>query len=96
MHFHPLSKGLKSCALRRRWQGGFVQTAQTVVDAIYERGHLRLLQPLPLPENARVRITVELPAGDLERGAWLEQSERRLRAVWDNPADDVYNELLTR
>ena len=28
--------------------------------------------------------------------AWLAQSERRLREVWDNDADDVFNELLTR
>ncbi len=32
----------------------------------------------------------------IERAAWLTQSERRLREVWDNDADDVYNELLTR
>ena len=31
-----------------------------------------------------------------ERAAWLAQSERRLREVWDNEADDVYNELLAR
>ncbi len=29
-----------------------------------------------------------------ERAVWLAQSERRLREVWDNEADDVYNELL--
>ncbi len=32
----------------------------------------------------------------IERAAWLAQSERRLREVWDNDADDVYNELLAR
>ncbi len=70
---------------------------QTAVDAIYEHGHLRLLQPLPLPENTQVRVAIEMPVGgDIERQAWLEQSERRLRAVWENSADDVYNELLTR
>jgi predicted DNA-binding antitoxin AbrB/MazE fold protein len=30
----------------------------TIVTAIYERGVLRLLQPLTLPEQARVRIQV--------------------------------------
>ena len=29
-----------------------------------------------------------------ERDEWLAQSERRLRELWDNKADDVYNELL--
>lgn len=70
---------------------------QTAVDAIYEHGHLRLLQPLPLPENTQVRVAIEMPlGGDIERQAWLEESERRLRAVWENSADDVCNELLTR
>ncbi|HAB18488.1 MAG TPA: DUF104 domain-containing protein [Verrucomicrobiota bacterium] len=66
------------------------------VDAIYEHGNLRLLQPLPLPENTHVRVAVELLADDSERKEWLEQSQRRLLAVWDNSADDVYNELLSR
>lgn len=55
---------------------------QTAVDAIYEHGHLRLLHPLPLPENTPVRVAIELPEADPERRAWLEQSEQRLRAVW--------------
>ena len=31
------------------------------IEAIYERGQLRPVQPLALPEGARVRITVETP-----------------------------------
>jgi predicted DNA-binding antitoxin AbrB/MazE fold protein len=67
----------------------------TAVEAIYEAGLLRPLQPLALPEHARVRVSVEtLPADDAERQAWLAQSERRLHDVWDNDADDVFNALL--
>jgi predicted DNA-binding antitoxin AbrB/MazE fold protein len=62
-----------------------------VVDAIYEKGKLILEQPLPLPEHARVRVTVDL---DLEHAAWLRLSEESLKKVWDNDADDVFNELL--
>lgn len=66
----------------------------TAIDAIYEAGLLRPLQPLALPEHTRVRVSVEtLPADDAERQAWLAQGERRLREVWDNDADDVFNEL---
>jgi len=66
----------------------------TAIEAIYENGVLRPLQPLALPEHAHVRVSVEtLPA---QRAAWLAQSERRLRQVWDNEADDVFNELLAR
>ena len=68
----------------------------TAVEAIYEDGLLRPLQPLALPEHTRVRLSVETLPGDPERAAWLAQSERRLRLVWDNEADDVFNELLTQ
>ena len=68
----------------------------TAVEAIYEDGMLRLLQPLALPEHTHVRLSVETLPDDPERAAWLAQSERRLREVWDNEADDVFNELLTR
>ena len=68
----------------------------TAVEAIYEDGVLRPLQPLALAEHAHVRLSVETIPDDGDRAAWLAQSERRLREVWDNDADDVFNELLTR
>ena len=68
----------------------------TEVDAIYEDGLLRPLRPLDLPEHTHVRLSVEPLQDVLERAAWLAESERRLQAIWDNDADDVYNELLTR
>jgi len=68
----------------------------TAVEAIYEDGMLRPLQPLSLPEHTHVRLSVETLPDDPDRIAWLAQSERRLREFWDNDADDVFNELLTR
>ena len=68
----------------------------TAIEAIYEDGVLRPLQPLALPEHAHVRVSVETLPDDTQRAAWLAQSERRLRQVWDNEADDVFNELLAR
>jgi predicted DNA-binding antitoxin AbrB/MazE fold protein len=68
----------------------------TNVEAIYENGLLRPLQPLPLAEHARVRVSVETLENDLDRAAWLAQSERRLREIWENDADDIFNELLPR
>ena len=68
----------------------------TAVEAIYEDGLLRPLQPLALPEHTHVRLSVETLPDDPERAAWLAQSERHLREVCDNDADDVFNELLTR
>ena len=65
----------------------------TTVDAIYENGKLLLPKPLSLPEKSHVRVTIE---SDLEREAWLKLSEESLAKVWDNDADDVLNELLTK
>ena len=66
----------------------------TTVDAIYEHGKIVLPRPLPLPEKARVRVTIE--SADTERDAWLQHSVNSLLATWDNPADDVFNDLLTK
>ena len=66
----------------------------TAIEAIYENGMLRPLQPLALAEHTRVRVSVETLDSDIDRAAWLAQSERRLREVWENDADDVFNELL--
>ena len=64
------------------------------VEAIYEDGLLRPLQPLALPEHAHVRISVETLDEDPERAAWLAESKRRLRATWENDAADAFNVLL--
>ena len=65
------------------------------IEAIYEHGMLRPLQPIALPEHTRVRICLET-MDDTDRAAWLAESERRLRETWDNDADDAYNALLTQ
>ena len=66
----------------------------TTVDAIYENGKLLLPNPLSLPEKSRVRVTIE--SNDSEREAWLKLSEESLKKTWDNEADDVFNELLSK
>ena len=63
----------------------------TTLDAIYEHGKLVLPRPLALPEKSRVRVAIE---SDPEREAWLKLSQESLTKVWDNDADDVFNELL--
>ncbi len=64
----------------------------TTVDAIYEHGKLVLPRPLSLPEKSHVRVTIQ---SDPEREAWLKLSEESLTKVWDNDADDVFNQLST-
>ena len=69
---------------------------KVAIRAVYEEGKLRPLEPLELPENAVVQISVETGQEDPERREWLHQGQRSLMAVWDNESDDVYNALLTR
>ena len=66
----------------------------TRVEAIYEDGTLVLPAPLPLPEKSHVRVTIE--STDVDREEWLKHSENVLRQTWDNPSDDVFNELLAK
>jgi len=71
----------------------------TKVDAVYEKGMLRLPGPLPLPENAHVWVTIQTHPAEYpepERGAWLKLSEEALTKTWDNSDDDVFNELLAK
>jgi predicted DNA-binding antitoxin AbrB/MazE fold protein len=71
----------------------------TTIEAIYENGTLRLARPLPLPEKAHVVVTIETegaPGEDAERAWWLKLSEEKLAQSWDNPEDDVFNELLKK
>ena len=66
----------------------------TTVDAIYENGKLVLPKPLSLPEKSRVRVTIE--SNDTEREAWLRLSEESLTKTWNNDADDIFNDLLSK
>ena len=69
------------------------------VEAIYEDGVLKLPERLPLPERTHVKVTIDSGAAgyeDAERSAWLKLSEEALTRTWDNPDDDVFNELLKR
>ena len=70
----------------------------TKVEAHYRDGKLILPNPLPIPDNTLVRLTIETDGDhpDATRSAWLKVSEESLRSVWDNENDDVFNDLLTK
>ena len=71
----------------------------TTVEAIYEDGVLKLPRRLPLPEKAHVKVTIASSTSrweDIERSAWLKLSKTTLTPTWENPADDVFDELLNR
>ncbi len=70
----------------------------TTVEAIYEDGVLKLRGRLPLPDKTHVMVTIDsgTTGEERERSAWLKLSEEALISTWDNPEDDVFNELLQR
>ena len=65
---------------------------QERIRAIVNAGRIEPLEKLDVPDGTEVLVTV-LSNGD---EFWLKASESSLNAIWDNPEDDVYAELLER
>jgi len=64
---------------------------QNAVRAVVHDGKIEPLDRLDLPEGTRVLVTViQEDEGDF----WREASQPSLDAVWNNPEDDVYGQLL--
>ena len=60
------------------------------IRAIVNGGRIEPIEELDVPDGTEVLVTV-LSNGD---DFWLKASEPSLKAIWDNPEDDVYAELL--
>ena len=63
---------------------------QERIRAVVNGGRIEPLEKLDVPDGTEVLVTV-LSNGD---DFWLNASEVSLKAIWDNPEDDVYAELL--
>ncbi|MGI8898295.1 MAG: antitoxin family protein [Pyrinomonadaceae bacterium] len=63
---------------------------QERIRAVVNQGKIEPLEKLDVPDGTQVLITV-LSNGD---DFWLSASEPSLDAIWNNPEDDVYAELL--
>jgi len=68
-----------------------VYVMQKTLKAIIHEGKIEPLEKVDLPEGAKVLVRL-LP--DDETEFWQQASETSLSAVWDNPEDDVYAQLL--
>jgi predicted DNA-binding antitoxin AbrB/MazE fold protein len=55
-------------------------------------GKIEPLEDIPLPEGAKVIVTLVSEEEDTQ--FWLSASETSLTEVWENTEDDVYAELL--
>ena len=56
--------------------------------AVVKQGKIELLEPISLPEGAKLLVTIVPP--EEEADFWLRASELSLAKIWDNPQDDEY------
>jgi predicted DNA-binding antitoxin AbrB/MazE fold protein len=59
--------------------------------AVIHEGKIEPLEKIDLPEGAKVLVTL---LTDEEAEFWLGVSQSSLDAIWANPEDDVYGQLL--
>ncbi|MEK7275141.1 MAG: hypothetical protein AAB110_07780 [Candidatus Desantisbacteria bacterium] len=62
--------------------------------AVAQDRKIELLEKVDIPDGTKVLVTL-LPDGG-EQQFWQNVSRVSLGAVWDNPEDDVYAQLLKR
>ena len=65
---------------------------QERIRAVVNEGRIEPLEELDMPDGTEVLVTILANGDDF----WLKVSEQSLNAIWDNPEDDVYAELLER
>ena len=63
---------------------------QEKIRAVINGGRIEPVEKFDLPDGTQVLVTVLSNGEDF----WLQASEVSLNAIWDNPEDDVYAELL--
>jgi hypothetical protein len=61
---------------------------------VVREGRIELEEQFPLAEGARVLVTA-VPSEE-ESSYWQSASQSALDAIWDNPQDEVYAELLKK
>ncbi|MBI2503232.1 MAG: antitoxin family protein [Candidatus Latescibacteria bacterium] len=63
----------------------------STVWAVVREGKIEPLEHVDLPEGSKVLVTL---LSDEERQFWVQASRASLDAIWDNPEDEVYAQLL--
>jgi predicted DNA-binding antitoxin AbrB/MazE fold protein len=61
--------------------------------AIVHNGEIKLLEQVDLIEGAKLLITVLQDDGS---DFWIAASQSSLEKIWDNPEDDIYEQLLEK
>lgn len=65
----------------------------TTLEGVVRNGRIEFLEKINLPEGSKILITL---APSDESQFWLGVSQVALDAIWDNPEDDVYAQLLEK
>jgi predicted DNA-binding antitoxin AbrB/MazE fold protein len=60
---------------------------------IIQQGKIQLLDKINFPEGTKVLVTI-IP--EEEREFWLSTSDSSLASIWNNPEDDIYEQLLQK
>jgi hypothetical protein len=62
----------------------------STVWATIREGKIELTEDVDVPDGTQALVTFLTPGDPF----WLRVSERALDPIWDNPEDDVYEQLL--
>ena len=65
----------------------------STVWAVVRSGKIEPVEPVELPEGSRLLVTL---VSEAESDFWLQASQPSLDAVWNNPEDEVYAQLLEK
>jgi hypothetical protein len=65
---------------------------QNTARAVVHDGKIELVDPFELTEGARLIVT--RVSDNEDRAFWLAASQSALDKIWNNPDDDVYEQLL--
>ena len=62
-----------------------------ILRAVVRDGRIEVLDPVELPEGTRLQIAV---LGEDDQQFWQGVNQVSLDAIWNNPEDDIYAQLL--
>lgn len=68
---------------------------QTVKAIMKKDNRVEFLEPVDIPDNTTVLVTL-LKEEDEEGLFWMLAGSESLKEVWDNKEDDIYGQLLKR
>jgi hypothetical protein len=67
---------------------------QNSARAVMHDGKIEFLDEIAIPEGARLVVSIVANEEDEDRAFWLAASQSALDKIWNNPDDDVYEQLL--